>query len=140
MRTYGYLLFIAFCTSCKQDVAVITGSLPIIEIFSASKIKIDTLKISQYKSKNLMSFYKDHNFETVWQSDDSRKNIIARLKNVTTEGLEPKDYEIAKIETLESKFSTLTDDDLVTYDCIYVSVDTNCFVQIVEKQIYSFKK
>ncbi|WP_100844946.1 murein L,D-transpeptidase [Flavobacterium sp. 5] len=81
-------------------------------------IDIDTELLSPYKSKSLVDFYNSRNNQTVWQSEKNRKTILETIKNCETEGLNPSDYNISKLQELEKKFIDLDESERVNYDLL----------------------
>ena len=114
---YLFLIFILFA-SCKKESSILANTKPFLEIFEGKKIKVDTLLLSKFENKDLVLFYKDNNLETVWQSSEKRKSVLNRLVTSTTLGLEPKDYEIEKLQDFENRIDDLDDVALVEYDVL----------------------
>ena len=118
----NYYLFIVLLTifSCKKA--------PVLDLdtFTTSKtndkgekiIAIDTTLISPFKSKSLKDFYNLRGNETVWQSKKNRKTILETIKNCESEGLNPSDYAISKLQGFEKKFTELDEDEQVDYDLL----------------------
>lgn len=57
------------------------------------------------------------NFE-IWYDSENRTDLINEIKFCYKEGLEPNDYNLDKIESLESKRNTLDDDEMIHYDIL----------------------
>jgi murein L,D-transpeptidase YcbB/YkuD len=120
MNKLVFFIVFLILTSCKKE------SIPIIDSFKTSKpadkegeiLEIDTLLIVTFKSKSLMDFYNSREYQTVWQSEKNRKIILETIKNCETEGLNPSDYNISKLEELEKKFNELDEDEQINYDLL----------------------
>src|SRR6187431_2780768 len=98
-----YILLI----SCKKDQIIDLDSFKTLDFTDKEGeiIEIDTILIAPFKSKSLMDFYRSKENKTVWQSEKNRKIILETLKKSETEGLNPSDYNISKLEKLEEKFT-----------------------------------
>jgi murein L,D-transpeptidase YcbB/YkuD len=81
-------------------------------------IRIDSTLLSSFNSKTLSDFYKSTNYRTTWQSEDSRKIILAELLKSDEEGLNPEDYNVKTLIDFEKKSATLNDADLAKYDIL----------------------
>lgn len=81
-------------------------------------IEIDSALISPFKSKSLAVFYNSRDYQTVWQSEKNRKIILETIKNCESEGLNPSDYSISKLQELEKKLKELDESELVNYDLL----------------------
>ncbi len=92
-------------------------------LFGLKKHSIDTLLISKYGSKKLMAFYKNYNYNTVWQSSENRKIVIDEMSQCETDGLNPIDYQIKQLSELENKINDLNEKEVIDYDILL----TNCF-------------
>lgn len=57
------------------------------------------------------------NFE-IWYDSENRTDLINEIKFCYKEGLEPNDYNLDKIESLESKRNTLDDEEMIHYDIL----------------------
>ena len=122
MKYLVLLIGVLFLTSCKtepkkqiaQKVTVIEREKP----FEGKIIAIDTTLYTHFKSADLENFYKSFNNETVWQLTTLRQYVLNEFKNSDSEGLFPRDYNYSKLLDLESKISTLSDDELVNYDLL----------------------
>jgi L,D-transpeptidase YcbB len=116
-KCYLFVLILVM-SSCKNESTVQASTNPILAIFDGNKIKIDTLLISKFKDKDLMLFYKNNDFETVWQSTDKRNVILTKISKSSSEGLEPKDYNIDKLLDFEKRIDDLDDNSLIEYDLL----------------------
>lgn len=95
-------------------------------------IKIDSTLLIPFKSKMLTAFYKSTDYNTVWQSEENRKIVLAQLMQSDKEGLNPSDYNVNELLDFEKKSATLDNQDLAKYDIlltfsfqIYISHLTN---------------
>jgi len=115
-KLYFYIFFIVLI-SCKKD--------PILDSVTDSKsgregkiIVVDTILLSPFRSKSLMAFYNSKGNKTVWQLEKNRKSILEHLKKCEVQGLNPLDYNSAKLLDLEKKFPELDDNQQVNYDLL----------------------
>jgi murein L,D-transpeptidase YcbB/YkuD len=117
-----YFLFIVLLAffSCKKAPTLDLDTFKISKTNDKGEkiIDIDSLLISPFKSKSLSDFYKTKNYQTVWQSKKNRTIVLETIKNCESEGLNPSDYNISKLEELEKKFPELDDSELVNYDLL----------------------
>jgi murein L,D-transpeptidase YcbB/YkuD len=117
-----FYLFIVFAVliSCKKEPILNLDSFKISDPTDkeGEVIEIDTLLITPFKSKSLVDFYRSRENQTVWQSEKNRKIILETIKRCEIEGLNPLDYSILKLETLEKSFNDLDEDEQVNYDLL----------------------
>lgn len=118
MKQTYLIIIITFFISCKKENSANASTIPFSDLFEGKKIIIDTLLISKFNNKDLMLFYKSNNLETVWQSVDKRNSVLDKIAKSSSEGLEPKDYEIDKLLEYEKKIDNLDDVGLVEYDLL----------------------
>ncbi|REH00378.1 L,D-transpeptidase family protein [Flavobacterium aquicola] len=120
MNKYYLFIVLLIFVSCKKQ--------PVIDLetFTISNsndkegdiIEIDTLMISAYKNKSLADFYNSRDNQTVWQAEKNRKIILETIKNCDSEGLNPSDYNISKLQELEKKFTELDESEQINYDLL----------------------
>lgn len=131
MNKLFILIMLPFLIGCKREVPqkpkpkIIVES-PRISI-EGKIIPIDTSLIQAFKSKLLTDFYISYKNETVWQSSKKRNALLAILKDVEEDGLNPKDYKTGVLLEIEKKFHQLSDKGLVEYDLLL----TNSFQKLV---------
>ena len=118
-KLYLFIVF-AVLISCKKEPILKLDSFKISDPTNkeAEAIEIDTVLIAPFKSKSLMDFYRSRENQTVWQSEKNRKIILETIKNCETEGLNPSDYDISKLEDFEKKFDDLDEEELINYDLL----------------------
>src|SRR6478735_8015899 len=118
-KLYLFIVF-AVLISCKKEPILKLDSFKISDPTNkeAEAIEIDTVLIAPFNSKSLMDFYRSRENQTVWQSEKNRKIILETIKNCETEGLNPSDYEISKLEDFEKKFDDLDEEELINYDLL----------------------
>lgn len=63
-------------------------------------------------------YYKKNNYQEIWFKQENRTDLINEIKNSNFEGLNPEDYQLKKIEELETKRSLLSDNEISKYDII----------------------
>jgi L,D-transpeptidase YcbB len=116
-KHYVYIVLLAFL-SCKQGAILDLDSINTTKTNEKGEkiIAFDSLLISSFKSKPLSDFYKYKNYQTVWQSEKNRKTVLDKIKNCESEGLNPTDYTISKLQELEKKFNSLEESEQVNYD------------------------
>ena len=118
MKNCYFILILMIFLSCKKQNSVLANSKSLSEIFGGKKLKIDTLLITKFDSKDLMLFYKQKDFETVWQSVENRNIILNKISKSFTDGLEPNDYEKDKLLNCEKNYESLDDNSLIDYDLL----------------------
>ena len=118
MKNCYFILILLIFLSCKKQNSVLANSKSLSEIFGGKKLKIDTLLITKFDSKDLMLFYKQKDFETVWQSVENRNIILNKISKSFTDGLEPNDYEKDKLLNCEKNYESLDDNSLIDYDLL----------------------
>lgn len=119
----GFFILLAFFTSCKKETGLSLDTINLSETFSKSDkegevLEIDTLLIRGFKSQTLYDFYQSREFKTVWQSEKNRKIILETLRKCESEGLNPLDYNISKLDSLEKAFVEFNDEEEVNYDLL----------------------
>ena len=112
MNKLCFFIVFTVLISCKKDSDLNFDTFKISDPTNkeGEVIEIDTVLITPFKSKSLMDFYRSRENKTVWQSEKNRKIILETLKNSETEGLNPADYNISKLEDLEKKFTEFDED------------------------------
>jgi len=118
MNKLCFLIVFTVLISCKKDSIINLDSFKTSTDKQGEVIKIDTVLIAPFKSKSLMDFYKSREYKTVWQSEKNRKIILETIKKCETEGLNPADYNISKLENLEKIFGELDNEEQVNYDIL----------------------
>ncbi len=123
MKQTYFILFLVFFINCKKGTSDINANTkPTVQTVritkEGKKITIDTLLISKFGNKNLMLFYKKYSLETVWQSKENRKMVLAELAKSNVEGLNPADFAVTKLSEYEKNIKDLDDNELVNYDLL----------------------
>ncbi len=126
MKYFYSIFFISFFAffvkNSKTTLATSKDNLEVSNVlFGVKKITIDTLLISKYESKNLMAFYKNYNYNTVWQSSENRKIVINEILNCEVEGLNPADYKIKSLAETEKKIDSLSEKEVVDFDIAFTN-------------------
>ncbi len=116
MKQSYFILLLVLIISCKKETTQVLANT--VSVFDKEKLAIDTLLISKYNSKLLMSFYKNYSLETVWETENIRNLIITELLNSSSEGLEPNDYNIKRLSDYENQYVFLDDTARVNYDIL----------------------
>jgi L,D-transpeptidase YcbB len=104
-------------------------------LFGVQKLNIDTLLISKYESKNLMAFYKNYNYNTVWQSSENRKIVIDEMSQCETDGLNPLDYKTKELSDLENKINDLNEKEVVDYDILLTNSFQNYLTHLYKGRL-----
>lgn len=117
-----YLLFVVvFVLSCneKKKIAQTTNPLPPIEITDEGKVlAIDSTKIQSIKDSIVIAFYQANQNRTFWMAFNCRASLLTVLNNVEDEGLNPKDFDLKKINKNEKSITKLSDKELIDYDIL----------------------
>lgn len=120
-KLYLLILLIVFA-SCKKKFSENSSAnasfIGDISIFKKENIKIDSTFINQFNNKDLKSFYKNYNNETVWKSKSHRKTILQELENAENEGLEPEDYNYKTLRLIENSYDNIADSTIIHYDVL----------------------
>ncbi|MGB1268308.1 MAG: L,D-transpeptidase family protein [Flavobacteriaceae bacterium] len=105
------------CLSCKKQHELTTGEIiksKPIEILDISisnelleeelhKIKVDSSVISLKNKDSVIAFYQLRNGKAAWEKAKNRNAFYFAIKNAAKEGLIPEDYNLQKIETINTK-------------------------------------
>lgn len=120
MNKYYFFIVLLVFLSCKKESIINLDTFK--ESNSNNKegeiISIDSLLTNQFKSKSLVAFYASRDYKTAWQSEKNRKIILETIKNCESEGLNPSDYAVLKLQKLENKFIELEESELIDYDLL----------------------
>lgn len=117
-KIYSFFLFIFFI-SCQERTVNTTASASLVDFFGflkEDKIKIDSTLILSYNDTILKAFYKKKNYEVAWDSKENRDFVLNELTKSDQEGLNPNDYYIQYLNRFETKYDSLTQSELITYD------------------------
>jgi len=120
MNKFHLFIVLLVFLSCKKESIINLDSfkIPNSNDKEGEVIEIDTNLFIPFKNKSLVDFYNSHNNQTVWQSEKNRKIILETIKNCETEGLNPSDYNISKLQELEKRYIELDDSELIHYDLL----------------------
>ncbi|OXA77382.1 hypothetical protein B0A58_05740 [Flavobacterium branchiophilum NBRC 15030 = ATCC 35035] len=112
------LLVCIIIVSCQfRNTELASDGFTLIQLFdNTEKLKIDSTLILQTNNSTLLDFYRKNDFNTVWQSEIIRKNILSELHNCHLEGLDPMDYRLDVLQQFEEKHLFLNDAEMVNYD------------------------
>lgn len=106
------------CTQKKKS-GKIAQKLPSIEITDEGKVlAIDSTQILSIKDSIVIAFYQANQNRTFWMAFNCRTSLINVLNNVEDEGLNPKDFDLKKINTNEKSIAKLSDKELIDYDIL----------------------
>jgi L,D-transpeptidase YcbB len=118
-KIYFFFLF-TFFISCQDHKSVTnTESASFMDLFAflkEDKIKIDSTLIRSYNDTILKAFYKKNNYEVAWNSKENRDFVLNELSQSFKDGLEPNDYYVQYLQRYETKYDSLTEPELITYD------------------------
>lgn len=123
MRKIFILLLVLVAFGCEKES---TKSKPIPKPIELPKIqaqgksvKIDSVLLSTYSSRNLKDFYFYTGYRSVWQSKEVRNTILQQLKSAEDEGLNPSDYNYNLLTNYEKKYTLLKDEERAKYDILF---------------------
>lgn len=121
MNKIYFLLVVVFISSCEKKTTTISknseASIVDFSMFDTN-IKIDSTLIINQNNENLRLFYRKFNYETVWLSEENRKNIISQISISDEDGLDLEDYNFSKLNALETRYHSLSEEELITYDIL----------------------
>lgn len=120
-KFYFIVLLIVFSNCKRNSNENSSANASFIDDFSLlekDKIIIDSTLINNFNDLELKLFYKHFNNETVWLSENLRKQVLEELENSEKEGLEKKDYQYELLKKLESNYNKLADSTIIRYDLL----------------------
>lgn len=123
MKKHFLLLLLIFLVSCKKEASKpMEASKRATVVFVANEnpkaIPIDSVFLQQFRNKALTSFYESNGNQTVWQSPEQRKIVIAAFQKAPEEGLDPNEYGLKRIQDYEQKAALLLDKERAEYDVL----------------------
>lgn len=117
MYKYLFILCSLLLVGCKKESPVAEPRKKAIDLKRDEKsIAFDSAIVVKKNDATLTAFYRSYGFGTVWITPAERKKVIALLQSSEKEGLFPTDYNIRKIEKIETKVNALSDAEMVAYD------------------------
>ncbi|HMI07792.1 MAG TPA: L,D-transpeptidase family protein [Flavobacterium sp.] len=120
MRKYFFLISLSLLLGCKNDKIPDKSSEEKVQKFDrdGKSIVFDSVTVTKKKDAVLTTFYRMHEFGTVWNKPEIRKKLTQLLIDSEEEGLNPEDYNVGKIQKLEQKANSLSDKEMVNYDIL----------------------
>ncbi|RZJ30228.1 MAG: peptidoglycan-binding protein, partial [Flavobacterium sp.] len=114
------LLFsLACCKKHKPDAAPLAKPKEMKFKKQVRGFLIDSSDLAANKDSMLVDFYRLNGFETVWNEVEIRKALISVLaKSGDEEGLNPKDYSVARLQAFEKNIQLLTPERKIDYDIL----------------------
>jgi murein L,D-transpeptidase YcbB/YkuD len=111
---FGLLILLSFKSTClKAETFLVSDSIKV------KIVEIDTALLQPFNSKLLHAFYKSNGNKTAWMHvDATRKFLLATLKSCAEDGLDPKEYDLKKLQDYETEFELLSDRELIDYDIL----------------------
>lgn len=103
------LVFISFF-SCKKE-----------SLMSFTEVKKEILPeitFEEIKDTQLFSFYKNNNFQLFWKDSLVRNQMLKIIKNIETEGMFLKDFDLNSLEKYEMNIKKSTKKDSLDYDLL----------------------
>lgn len=112
------LLLLVVCTACKRSTnGIVPAHVSLVALsFFDAKIKIDSTLISSYNDERLTAFYAHYNNQTAWDNSRYRELLLAEIANAAADGLQPKDYQLASLQSYEGNYANLNDSIRILYD------------------------
>ncbi len=130
---FGFLLLPVIGIASEIDISKKIALSVQSNLFEEKTLLVDSLLIKSFDNNLLTSFYRQNQYKTIWlKSNTIRQTLINSLITCEEDGLDPKEYEIKKIDKLEKKVSQLSDNELINFDILltlklqkYISQLTN---------------
>ena len=118
-KHFSILLLSLLLLGCKKENPIpkpvdIESKLP----RDSTSVIFDSVVVTQKNDATLTAFYRLYGFGTVWNQPKMRRKLIQLLLDSEKEGLDPKDYNVSKIQKYEAKAQTFSDQNMVAYDFI----------------------
>lgn len=143
-KTTLLIFFILIFFSCKKNnIEVLTNDSDLVKVEKTDVIirTIPAEKLDQLEDSIQLYYNKLENFE-IWYDLKNRSDLINEIKNSYKEGLNPNDYSISTIDSLEKKRNKLNDDEIINYDILltnnYKKLATHLYKgKIDPKTVYS---
>ncbi|UYW00678.1 L,D-transpeptidase family protein [Flavobacterium agricola] len=113
-KSFIALLVLLGFVSCKKE---IKSPIELItEIFKTeSPVALDSTQLKT-KYPTVFDFYKNNNFKTVWFEKNNRKAFIDFVKQLDEDGLNPIDYNLEIIQSVQKPFDSLSEAELMDLD------------------------
>ncbi len=87
--------------------------------FEEKTLPVDSLLIKSFDNNLLTTFYKQNQYNTIWlKSNSIRQTLIQSLITCEDDGLDPKEYEVKKLDKLNKKIVQLSDNELINFDIL----------------------
>lgn len=105
-----FLLISCKDTSTKLADATVSDTIETSKLIPSDEFETlsDSLKLYYTKNKN----------HEIWFNKKNRLDLINEIKNSYQDGLNPNDYDLKKIETLEKKRDSLNEEEIFKYDIL----------------------
>lgn len=117
MHKYLFVILSLLLLGCKKEIPVAQPQKKAIDLRRDEKsIVFDSVVVTKKNDTILTAFYRLYGFGTVWNTPAERKKIAELLQASEQEGLFPNDYNVKKIEKLEGKVNSLSDNEMIAYD------------------------
>lgn len=121
MKQFYLFLLVVFVLSCTEQKKTDKSlkPLPPIEITDEGKVlAIDSTQILSIKDSIVIAFYQANQNRTFWMAFNCRESLLNVLNNVEDEGLNPKDFDLKKINKNEKSIAKLSEKELIDYDIL----------------------
>lgn len=118
MPRFLLLLMLVALIGCKKSEPKLIAKTEKVFPHEMKGLAIDSVFLQTYKNDSLTSFYQMNGYETVWGQLDLRTLILDMLAKSDEEGLDPKDYNVKKLQQYESEITTLSEKELIEYDIL----------------------
>ena len=119
MYKYLFVILSLLLMGCKKENPVAEPQNKQTDLRRDEKsIAFDSVVVTRKNDATLTGFYRSYGFGTVWNTPGERKKVMELLQTSAKEGLFPEDYQVKKIEKLESKINALSDNEMVAYDLL----------------------
>jgi murein L,D-transpeptidase YcbB/YkuD len=128
-----FVLFFVSLFSCKKE-----------SLFSFTDVKKEILPeitFEEIKDTQLFPFYKNNNYQLFWKDSTVRNQMINVLKNIESEGMFLKDFELNAIQKFEKNIKKSNKKDSLDYDLLLTKnlktyIQNGFYGKVNPKKIY----
>lgn len=119
MKQFFFLFISLALVGCKKENPTVVPEPEPIDLKRDDKsVAFDSALVVKKNDATLTAFYRSYGFGTVWITPAERQKIVELLQSSEKEGLLPSDYNVKKLEKLESKSAQFSDAEMVAYDML----------------------
>lgn len=119
-KFYSFIILVLLISACAEKKAIVsqTNKSLLTQEFKTETATGSMDSVALLKNKPLYSFYKLNSFCSVWNTPEKRKIAAEAIANSVNEGLNPEDYNLAKILSNEKRIDSLSEKQITDYDLL----------------------